>query len=69
MELVGIVLAGIQDIVSDCIISDHVAVLQYFDVCRTVVVDAVVLFWDLYTFEGEEEKIFLFDDIIEGNFV
>jgi len=27
------------------------------------------LFWDLHTFEGEEEKMFISDNIIEGNFV
>lgn len=62
-------MAGNQGIALDCIIADHVVVLQNFEVLHTVVVDAIELFWDLHTFEVEEEKMFISDNIIEGNFV
>ena len=61
-------MAGNQGIALN-IISDHVVVLQNFEVLHTAVVDAMELFWDLHTFEGEEEKMFISDNIIEGNFV
>jgi len=58
-----------QGIVLDCIISNHVLVLQKFELFHIVVVDVMGSLWDLHTFEGEEEKMFIFDNIIEDSFV